>query len=88
MPRSPGCSYHYCYPCLAANAYADKEVDSENPAVSSVLAIQEQMHQYAIAGDGRSFGGLISADFVASDPPKKTRFDIATKSWRSCPVVA
>jgi hypothetical protein len=57
----------------AMNAYTDSNVDAENPAVMSVLAIQEQMHEYAISGDGVSFGELISVDFVASDPSNTIR---------------
>jgi hypothetical protein len=59
---------------LAATiAYPDPKVDAENSAVRSVLAMQEQMHEYAIAGDGVSFGELISPDFVASDPSNTIR---------------
>ena len=55
------------------NAFADAEVDSENPAVRAVLAIQDKLHQFGIAGDATAFGALISADFVASDPGNTIR---------------
>jgi len=54
-------------------AYADTEVDAENLAVRDVLTVQDQLHQFGIAGDGTSFGALISEDFVASDPTNTIR---------------
>ena len=56
-----------------AIAHADSEVDTENPAVRAVLAVQDQLHEFGIAGDGSSFGALISDDFVASDPSNTIR---------------
>jgi hypothetical protein len=35
--------------------------------------MQEQMHEYAISGDGISFGELVSEEFVASDPSNTIR---------------
>ena len=57
----------------SVNAYADAELDAENPAVRDVLAVQDQLHQFGIAGDGISFGALISEDFVANDPSNTIR---------------
>ena len=54
-------------------AYADAEVDAENPAVREVLTLQDQLHRFGVAGDARSFGALISEDFVASDPTNTIR---------------
>ena len=56
-----------------ANAYADADVDAENPTVQAVLTVQDQLHEFVIAGDGASFGALISEDFVASDPSNTIR---------------
>ena len=56
-----------------ATAHADSEVDTENPAVRAVLAVQDQLHGFGIAGDGSSFGALLSDDFVASDPSNTIR---------------
>lgn len=56
-----------------ANACAETEVARENPAVSAVLTLQDQLHQFAIAGDAASFGALISEEFVASDPSNTIR---------------
>ena len=58
---------------LLVIAYADTEVDTENVAVKTVLAIQDQLHQFGIEGDATSFGALISEDFVASDPSNTIR---------------
>lgn len=55
------------------NAYADAQVDAENPAVRAVFAVQEQMHEHGIAGNGKSFGALIFEEFVASDPSDTIR---------------
>ena len=56
-----------------ANAHADAEVDVDNPAVSAVLVIQDQLHQFGVDGNATSFGALISEEFVASDPSNTIR---------------
>jgi len=58
---------------VLVNAYADAEADTENAAVKTVLRVQDQLHQFGIAGDAISFGALISEDFVASDPSNTIR---------------
>jgi ketosteroid isomerase-like protein len=58
---------------VLVSAYADVEIDTESAAVNTVLAIQDQLHEFGIAGDAKAFGALISADFVASDPSNTIR---------------
>jgi len=58
---------------IFAFANADPAVDTEDPAVRAVLAVQDQIHEFGIAGDAKSFGALISEEFVASDPSNTIR---------------
>ena len=64
----------YVFLLLAfANACANPDVDADNSAVRAVLAVQDRLHEFGVAGDGSSFGALISDAFVASDPTNTIR---------------
>ena len=55
-------------------ASSDELINTDNPAVTSALAVQERILDLMLDGDAESFGELISAQFVASDPGNTIRF--------------
>ena len=57
----------------AHQASSDELINADNPAVKSALAVQERMLDLMLDGDAKSFGELISAQFVASDPSNTIR---------------
>ena len=54
-------------------AYPGDDTNADSPAVKAALGIQDQLLEYLLAGDTKSFEELISQEFAASDPSNTIR---------------
>lgn len=57
----------------APQASSDEQIDTEDPDVKSVLAVEKRLLDLMLDGDVEAFGELISPQFVASDPSNTIR---------------